>query len=520
MSTCPKCKRESEREARFCSQCGASFAGSSEASHPPDPFLGRTLKGVYRVQEKIGDGGMGLVYRAIHVELDAPFAVKIIRGALLSDPSVVGRFQQEARAACRLRHPNVVSVTDFGQTDDGILFMVMEHVPGRSLARLIAEEAPLPERRVVHIAEQVLSALAEAHAGQILHRDLKPENVMVEARRDATDSVKVLDFGIAKALLDGAPAKALTQAGLVVGTPGYMSPEQLSGEELDPRADLYSVGVVLYEMLTGKLPFPSRTPVQLARLQETGPPLRPSERRSRPVSRELEALVMRALAPLPEDRPGSADGMREQLLQCPVEDDTTVATQRAESAAREEDDPADGRSELLERLAPTPASARRERPSAIPTPGRPSPGPRTPIDPVVLAAVEKRALALLGPLAPILLRKASVGASTVEELVQNLACFAPSEAERKALLAPYAPARPTPSRTPSRVEWDPAALERIQRHLATFIGPVARIVVQRASVRAGAPSELHEIVAREIADAADRRAFLASVAAPDTNRST
>jgi serine/threonine-protein kinase len=143
-----------------------------------------------------------------------------------------------------------------------------------------------------------------------------------------------------------------------------------------------------------------------------------------------------------------------------------------------------------------------------------------PIDPVALAAVEKRAMALLGPLAPILLRKASVGASTVEELVQNLACFAPSEAERKALLAPYAPARPTPSRTPSRVEWDPAALERIQRHLATFIGPVARIVVQRASARAGAPSELHEIVAREIADATDRSAFLASVAAPDTKRST
>jgi serine/threonine-protein kinase len=516
------------------------------SGHPPDPFLGQTLKGVYFIQQKIGDGGMGLVYKAVHLELDAPFAVKIIRGALLSDPGVVGRFQREARAASRLHHPNVVAVTDFGQTEDGLLFMVMEHVPGKSLARVIADESPLSERRVVFIGAQVLSALAEAHANQILHRDLKPENVMVETRRDTSDSIKVLDFGIAKVLMTGTSASTLTQAGLVVGTPGYMSPEQLAGDDLDPRSDLYAVGVVLYEMLTGKLPYAPRTPIQMARVQATEPPLPPSSKRSRPVSRELEALVMRALAPLRENRPQSADEMREQLLRCPVEAGPTRAIPEAVPPATvvtpplgdgtpsasewprdagppcEDDDPADSGLELLERLAQAPAPVRRPTPPKEPAPTLPAAGPGTPIDRKVLEAVEQRALLLLGPLAPVLLRKASATASTVEELVQKLATFVPSEQGRKALLEAFHVARPTPgparAPTPSRVDWDPAILDRIQRHLAVYIGPVARVVVQRASASAGEPSELHGIVALAIANETDRESFLASVGASDAAR--
>ena len=518
MATCPRCHREFALGAKFCSECGASNVATEASGDPHDPFVGQTLKGVYLIQQKIGDGGMGLVYKAVHVGLDAPFAVKIIRGTLLSDPGVIGRFQHEARAASRLHHPNVVVVTDFGQTEDGVLFMVMEHVPGRSLAQVIADEAPLAERRVVSIGAQILSALGEAHASQILHRDLKPENVMVQSRRDSSDSIKVLDFGIAKGLMTGGPAKPLTQAGLVVGTPGYMSPEQLAGEDLDPRSDLYSVGVVLYEMLTGKLPFAPRTPNQLARMQVTEAPRVPSAERSRPVSRELEALVMAALAPVREDRPRSADEMREQLLRCPLQGGATnVDLQAGDNACEEE--PPDGRSELLERLAPTPAGGRRESQPPVRTPRRPAADPPTPIDPKVLAAVEQRALLLLGPLAPLLLRRASANATSVEELVRNLATHVPSEEERKALLAPIHGVYPTPdparARSLPRVEWDPAVLERIQRHLASFIGPVARVVVQRASASAGGPSELQEIVAREISDAYDRESFLASLGAPD-----
>jgi serine/threonine-protein kinase len=510
MATCSKCHRETQAGARYCSHCGASTVETPSGGNEVDPFLGQTLKGVYLIQERIGDGGMGVVYKALHLGLDAPFAVKIIRGALLSDPGMVGRFQREARAASRLRHPNVVTVTDFGQTDDGILFMVMEHVPGRSLARLIADEAPLPERRVVQIGTQILSALAEAHVQQILHRDLKPENVMVESRRETPDTIKVLDFGIAK-LLQGAPSPStFTQAGLVVGTPGYMSPEQLAGEDLDPRSDLYSVGVVLYEMLTRKLPFAPRTPVQLARAQVTEPPRKPSSERSSPVSREMEDLVLRCLSPAREERPGSADEMRELLLRCPAGGSTRV-----------EESAADGRSELLERLNPAPglAALRWHAPPSRPDVTPPAASTATPIDAQVLEAVEARALQLLGPLAPVLLRKASADATTVEELIQALASYVPGEAERKALLDGFRPGQktpgPAPARPQSRVSWDPAVLERIQGHLAGFIGPVARVVVRRACASAGDRAELHELVAREIRDDRDRAAFLATIGKAD-----
>jgi serine/threonine-protein kinase len=317
MPLCGKCHRDAQAGALFCAFCGGPIVPEPAAGEAADPHIGQTFKGMYFIQQKVGGGGMGQVYKAIHVTLDAPVALKILKKALLADPSVVQRFHREARAASRLRHPNVISVTDFGQTEDGTLFMAMEYVAGRSLGKVIAEEFPLSEQRVVHIAAQILAALAEAHAAQILHRDLKPENVMLEARRDEADSVKVLDFGIAKIQLPGDGRGTLTQAGLVCGTPGYMSPEQWSGEQLDARSDLYSVGVILYEMLTGKLPFEAETPMEMVRKHLTERPLPPSQRRADgEVSPDLEALVMRALSAKPADRPASAEEMRADLLAC------------------------------------------------------------------------------------------------------------------------------------------------------------------------------------------------------------
>ena len=272
------------------------------------------MGGTYLIQQKIASGGMGDVYKAIHRKLESPVALKIVRRELLGHAAMVHRFQQEARAASKLRHPNLVAVTDFGQADDGTLFMVMEYVTGKSLARVIAEDAPLPERRVVHIGAQILAALTTAHANDILHRDLKPENVMIESRRDAPDWVKVLDFGILKLLAVGAAASTLTQAGLVCGTPGYMSPEQLRGDELDPRSDVFSVGVVLYEMLTLKLPFEVQTPMEMLHRHLSEPIVPPGERRGEPISPDLEDVVMRSLSPRREARPASAEVMREQLL--------------------------------------------------------------------------------------------------------------------------------------------------------------------------------------------------------------
>jgi serine/threonine-protein kinase len=304
-------------DALFCAACGAPVAPAADGA---DPHLGRVFRGSYLVQQRIGAGGMGQVYKAMHVTLDVPVALKILKSALLADSTVVQRFYREARAASRLRHPNVISVTDFGQDEDGTLFMVMEYVNGRSLASVIAEDFPIAERRVVHVGAQILAALEEAHEARILHRDLKPENVMVEARRDDPDAVKVLDFGIAKVQApDGRQQSQLSQAGLVCGTPGYMSPEQWSGEELDARSDLYAVGVILYEMLAGRLPFDWQTVADLFKAQLSALPPPPSVRRKeRAVSPDLEAVVMRALAIDRADRFATAAEMRQELLSCIV----------------------------------------------------------------------------------------------------------------------------------------------------------------------------------------------------------
>jgi serine/threonine protein kinase len=307
--------------AHFCGACGAPIVPDRASGEAADPYIGQTVKGTYFIQRRVGGGGMGDVYKAVHVALDKPVALKLLKKSLLADATLVQRFYREARAASKLRHPNVISVTDFGQTEDGTLFMAMEYLAGKSLARMIADDQPLSEKRIVPIGAQVLAALAEAHAAGILHRDLKPENVMVESRRDEPDSVKVLDFGIAKIQTAEADADKtqteLTQAGLVCGTPGYMSPEQWREETLDARSDLYATGVLLYEMLTGRLPFEAATPLELVRKQLAERPQPPSARRAdRAVSDDLERLVMRALSPDRKDRPASAEEMRSDLLSC------------------------------------------------------------------------------------------------------------------------------------------------------------------------------------------------------------
>jgi serine/threonine protein kinase len=316
MSHCSNCHRDAPEGARFCAHCGSAVVRPGSAE-PADSLIGKTVKGTYLVQEVVGGGGMGKVYRATHLTLDVPVALKVLKRELLDNPSLVQRFHREARAATRLRHPNVIAVTDFGQTEDGTLFMAMEFVAGRGLGRIIAEESPLSEARVIRIGAQILAALAEAHAANVLHRDLKPGNVMIEARRDEPDFVKVIDFGIAKIQAPEEGRGSLTQVGFVLGTPCYMSPEQWSEEELDARTDLYSVGVILYEMLAGQKPYEADTPMAMLKRLIAERPVPPHQRRAGiTVSPALEALVLRALAFHRADRPASADEMRAALLAC------------------------------------------------------------------------------------------------------------------------------------------------------------------------------------------------------------
>ncbi len=266
-------------------------------------LVGTLVAGRYQVEELIGSGGMGAVFRATHVQLRKVVALKVLHLQMTILDEVVARFEREAIAAARVEHENVAAATDFGKLDDGSFFLVLEYIDGRSLTSLV-ETGPLAAPRALVITRQIAQALGAAHALGIVHRDLKPDNVMLIDKAGQTDFVKVLDFGIAKVTLeDQQNAPALTQLGTVFGTPQYMSPEQARGEAVDLRADLYAVGIMLYEMLTGSAPFDTEDLVALltAQMLEAPPALPPQ------VDPEVSALVFRLLEKDPASRVQSAE---------------------------------------------------------------------------------------------------------------------------------------------------------------------------------------------------------------------
>ncbi len=286
-----------------------------ESGSNRDPLIGRTIGGAYVVLDLIGVGGMGRVYRAEQRMLGRTVAIKVIHPHLLSDEQSLARFYTEARAASRLNHPNSVSIIDFGRTDDGILYLVMEYLNGKDLARLMHEDGPLPFARICDVIVGVLAALGEAHALDVIHRDLKPENVIVERMRGGSDLIKVVDFGLAKLLgASRANNRSITSPGLVCGTPDYMSPEQGRGEDVDARGDLYAVGVVLFELLTEKLPFIADTPTNVV-LRHIQDPI-PDPREVAPhrhIPSTLVEVVMKALAKKPADRYQNAEEMADAM---------------------------------------------------------------------------------------------------------------------------------------------------------------------------------------------------------------
>ena len=240
-----------------------------------DSRVGTVLAERYRIDSLLGEGGMGRVYAAEHVLMRKRLAVKVLHRELTTVPEVVARFEREAMAAANIDHPNVAAATDFGKLVDGAVFLVLEYVQGRNLRDEIAA-GPLSLERALHIGRQIASALASAHALDIVHRDLKPENVMLVEKAADPDFVKVLDFGIAKVPIgetqDGASGKPITKVGMVFGTPEYMAPEQALGQAVDGRADLYALGVILYEMLAGLRPFSSKSQVGILGQQLSKPP--------------------------------------------------------------------------------------------------------------------------------------------------------------------------------------------------------------------------------------------------------
>src|SRR5437762_7422512 len=319
MLHCPICGRHYSADLEICPKDGSRLQADITIAEPipVDPLVGRTLDDKYHLEARLGIGGMGTVYRARHVLIDRPVAVKVLNQRFVEDEAARTRFRREARAAGRLQHTNAVTVTDFGQTADGLVYIVMELLEGRSLREVITTDAPLDAARTVSLMLQISSAVAAAHEAGIIHRDLKPGNIFIVQRRHLPPAVKVLDFGIAKLATDGADeaeAHALTQTGVMIGTPRYMSPEQCDGARLTPAADVYSLGIILYELLTGTTPFNGPTPLSVALQHSSKEPPRPSELRPGiPVA--LEAVVMHALAKSPAERPANAGAFRRELYE-------------------------------------------------------------------------------------------------------------------------------------------------------------------------------------------------------------
>jgi serine/threonine-protein kinase len=282
-----------------------------------DPLSNQTIDEKYHLEERLGEGGMGTVYRARHLLMDRPVAIKVLHPQFVDNDAARTRFQLEARAAVRLHHPNAVSVTDFGQTPDGLVYIVMELLKGRTLREILALEAPLETARAMSIMLQASAAVAAAHEAGIIHRDLKPSNILVTRSADTPAMVKVLDFGIAKLasdMFDDEDAAASTLPGTPLGTPRYMSPEQREGSELTAATDVYSLGIILYEMLTGMAPFTGTSMVEIAIKQANDPPRAPREIVAS-IPEDVERVMLHALERHPEARPANAAEFRRELLE-------------------------------------------------------------------------------------------------------------------------------------------------------------------------------------------------------------
>ena len=262
---CPQCGARYDAGVVFCPRDGSALGTPSRGD-----LVGQLIAGRYRVIEPLGQGAMGRVYLAEHVKMERRCAIKVMSPELVSDADAISRFNREATNASRIQHPNVATVYDFGESADGLVFLAMEFVPGEALSRICDREHALPAARAANIARQVADGLDAAHDLGIIHRDLKPDNIMIAQAKDGRDIVKIVDFGIAKGTQQGAAGReALTRTGVVVGTLQYMSPEQLGGDPIDGRSDLYALGCMLYEALTGQVPFSASTG-QAAALTHSG----------------------------------------------------------------------------------------------------------------------------------------------------------------------------------------------------------------------------------------------------------
>lgn len=310
MRICPQCGARFGEPIQYCPEDGSqTYEAQDERAEPLDPLLGRVIDGRYRIEQQIGEGGMGVVYLATHTVLQKKLALKVLRGDSARDAEVVQRFMQEAQAATSIGHQNIIDISDFGRLPDGAVYFVMEFLDGTSLADLINRGGSLPLKDALHLVRQIVSALDAAHARGIVHRDLKPDNIVIVKQGADPLFVKVLDFGVAKV---GGAASKLTKTGMVFGTPHYMSPEQAAGQSVDQRTDIYALGVIMYEMFTGKVPFDADTFMGILSKHMFEVPARPTDLRGATLG-PVEAIILKALEKSPDDRYASMSDLLADL---------------------------------------------------------------------------------------------------------------------------------------------------------------------------------------------------------------
>lgn len=444
--------------------------------------------GRYRVESIIGRGAMGVIYRAHDPEIDRTVAIKLVRADLLSSAErsdYILRFRREAQAAGRCVHPNIVTIYDFA-VHDGNPFIAMEFVEGRNLALAFPRGTSCPPEEAVSIALQVLDALAAAHRMGVVHRDIKPANILLANNRQ----VKVTDFGISRI-----NSSELTGDGLMIGTPSYMSPEQCRGLSINARSDLFSLGVVLYELLCGERPFAATNPTAVIQRVLNEEPvdlcaMNPA------VSPALDAAVRRALEKSPDARYASAPEMMEALRAVPalsagdLSDHTVVVTPKRGGV-----------------LAGTESRGQSQPAGSADATGK--------FDAAVLATIERKLASHVGPIARVILKSAMRPDTTAETLCESLAAniAAPEERERfrtetLAELRRGAAMQPGTARDSAAAAISAVELERVEKELTRYLGPIARILVRREAREACTESELWQRLSRHIERNDDRGDFL------------
>jgi len=358
MKVCTTCSAEYGDDQLFCQRDGTPLRKSGASTD----LVGQVIADRYHITKKLGEGGMGQVYLAEHVKMGRRCAIKIMTPGSMSDPDAISRFNREAANASRINHANVCAIYDFGETPDGLIYLAMEFIEGKSLTDLLEEAGTLPLPRAAVMIQQSADALQAAHDFGIVHRDLKPDNIMVVTAR-GKDTVKVVDFGIAKAVGGSEGEQKVTKTGFVVGTPEYMSPEQLSGDPVDGRSDIYSLGLVFYRMLTGATPFPadSQQETMIKRLTDDPVPLAEAKPDVR-FPPELQRVLDRVLARMPSDRYASAAEFGRDVKTVAQASTGLVDVEAGTQVVKADD---------LKKMVPAtrvdPAVARRTPPAAAPT---------------------------------------------------------------------------------------------------------------------------------------------------------